>query len=831
MSKTKGLTPMMAQYRRIRSELPKDSLLLFRLGDFYELFFEDAMEGAGILEVALTRRGVIPMCGIPYHAADNYLHKLLRAGRKVAICEQVEEGSTGRIFERRVTQILSPGAHFDESILQSNRNNYLVAVCVRRDRAGVASLDLTTGEFGAGDLPLAELREEIERLAPAEVICPEGDEGLRKLLGGGSWILGGYEDWAFLPDAAGNTLREHYGVTSLDGFGLSNCLLAVAAGGAAVHYLTQHLRRDIRHLRSPERRERGDHLILDPVTLRNLEVLEPLDREAPRSASLFGTLDCTVTPMGARCLRRWLSRPLARPEAIRERQEIVALWVDNPGILADFRTLLGSVRDLERATGRLSAGYGNARDLLVVRNALREVPRMRRMLVDLAGPDHPSGLDRELHELPELVALIERAVEESPPVSLREGGIIRNGYHGPLDELRQAGREGKDWIDTIRAREIGKTGISNLKIRYNAVIGYHLEVTRGHLGKVPDHYIRKQTLTNVERFHIPEIKEVEGRILGAEERAHQLEYELFQGLVEQLLGQLEALHRTAAAMARLDCLSTLGEIARLRDYCRPDIGTEGILDIREGRHPFLEQVLVEEPFVPNDAALGGEGPQIALITGPNMAGKSTYIRQVALLCLLAHTGSFLPARSARIDLVDRIFTRIGASDHLSRGQSTFMVEMSETANILNHATERSLVVLDEVGRGTSTFDGLSLAWSILEHLHNRIGAKTLFATHYHELTTLSERLDRLGNYQVSVREWKDRILFVRKILPGGADRSYGIQVARLAGIPAPVLDRAGEILSRLEKSDLALEEKKRGRRPRRTLPSMPSGPDLFTWSD
>ncbi len=825
MSKPQGLTPMMAQYRRIRSELPKDSLLLFRLGDFYELFFEDAQEGAEILEVVLTRRGSVPMCGIPYHAAGNYLPKLLKAGRKVAICEQVEGEAPRKLFDRKVTQILSPGAHFDDSILQSGRNNFLVAVCCRGRKGGVASVDLTTGQFGAGEVPREELRGEIDRLAPAEVICPEGDAELRERMEGGQWTLGEYEEWTFLPDAAQGTLREHFGVASLDGFGLGAAPAAVAAAGAALHYLAQHLRRDLRHLRPPERLERADHLVVDMLTLRNLEVLEPISPQAPREASLFGSLDRTVTPMGARLLRQWLARPLGRREAILERQEAVEAWTRDPPALARMRDLLGKVRDLERSAGRLSAGHGNARDLLVVKEALEQVPEILRVVSESVGGMAGQGLSRGLHPLPGLVSEIGEAIREGPPSALREGGMIRDGYHQELDGLRRAGAEGKDWIESLRRQETERSGIPNLKIRFNAVIGYFLEVTRSHLDKVPERYVRKQTLSGCERFQIPELKEVEQRILGAEERANQLEYELFQQLRERLFGHLERVQETASAMARIDALASLGEAARVHGYCRPEIGDEGAIRIEEGRHPFLERILSEEPFVPNDASLGEGGPQIALITGPNMAGKSTYIRQVALLCLLAHTGSFLPARRARVDLVDRIFSRIGAADDLSRGQSTFMVEMTETANILNHATERSLIVLDEVGRGTSTYDGLSLAWSILEHIHNRLGAKTLFATHYHELTTLAGRLERLDNFQVSVQEWKDRIVFVRKIVAGGADRSYGIQVARLAGIPAPVLKRSREILRRLEAEG-------RGRRARsaaRPLQDLEPGPDLFSW--
>lgn len=820
MPKPKALTPMMAQYRRIKSELPSESLLLFRLGDFYELFFEDAQIGAEILEVALTKRGKVPMCGIPYHAANDYLGKLLRAGKKVAVCDQVEEGRPGKLVRRKVTQILSPGAHFDESILQEAQNNYLVAV--RRDgkTAAVGSVDLTTGEFGAAEMPIARLAAELDRLLPAEIIFPESDADLSRNLSSGDWSLSGYEDWTFGLETAEHALKEHFGVASLDGFGLRGRPAAIEVCGALVHYLARHLRRDLSHLKTPECREGGDHLILDKTTLRNLEVLEPLHRDAPPSASLFGALNETVTPMGARCLRQWISQPLARRDWILRRQEAVETWRQQPQRLERMRLLLKEVKDLERTIGRLSMGSGNARDLLIIKSGLDKMPGLKKILTESAENSAPSGkallsipdasadggvlteLNQSINPLPELSEKIGLAICDQPPATVKEGGMIRDGFHPRLDEWRNAGRDGKNWIAELQREEAERTGIPTLKVRFNSVFGYFIEVTRSHLNKVPERYLRRQTIANGERFVTPELKKVEEKILGAEERARKLEYELFLQIREAVVQHLKPIQKTAAAIAQLDVLASFGETARLHDYCRPAVGEEGRLSIVEGRHPALERSLIGESFVPNDAELGGEGPQIALITGPNMAGKSTFVRQVALLALLAHTGSFVPAKSARIDLLNRIFTRIGASDELSRGQSTFMVEMSETANILNHASSQSLVVLDEVGRGTSTFDGLSLAWSIVEHLHNQIGAKTLFATHYHELTELSSRLERVRNFRAAVKEWGERILFVRKIVPGGADKSYGIQVARLAGIPKPVIERAKKILARLEQSDL-----------------------------
>jgi DNA mismatch repair protein MutS len=891
------LTPMMTQYRRIKGELPKDALLLFRLGDFYEMFFEDAQAGAQLLNLALTARNGVPMCGLPHHAANAYIGKLLKAGRKVAICDQLEDARPGKLVKREVTQILSPGTHFDERMLVAERNNFLAAIYPLGKTFGLALVDLTTGDFMTTELETgAALLTELERLRPAEIIYPGESVAVRELLGsrrresaqtspsggqraftsavtGQGWILNGYDDWTFAPETALYTVRDHFKVASLDGFGLKDRTAAIGAAGAVLHYLTQHLRRDVKHLTRLSFYRRNDFLALDYTTLRHLEILEPLHHDAPRNASLYGAVNRTVTPMGARMLRNWLSQPLAAVEPIRRRQEAVQTFIGNSAGLDSFRAQLANVRDLERTLGRLSTGSGNARDLVALRMALEQIPAVKGILQNVgqassrsltssenlpqmkeATETNETGkmpvllceLESQLTESPSLVELLSRAIVDDPPLAVKEGGMIRDGFDASLDELRDAMRGGKDWIAKLQADEIERTGITSLKVRFNSVFGYYIEVTKSNLDKVPPHYIRKQTVANGERYITPELKEMEGKILGAEERSVKLEYELFQRVREEVLGQLPKIQQTAAGLAQLDVLASFTETARLHNYCRPQVADEGVLQIRDGRHPVLEQNLADERFVPNDAGLassgfsspsppqsGGEGrgevarsqaprpaplpasggaremnvifPQIALITGPNMAGKSTYIRQVALITLLAHTGSFVPAVEARIDLVDRIFTRIGASDDLTRGQSTFMVEMTETANILNNATPRSLIVLDEIGRGTSTFDGLSLAWSIVEHLHNLVGAKTLFATHYHELTELAQRLPRLKNFNVAVREWRDQIVFLRKIVEGGTDKSYGIHVARLAGVPQEVLERAKVILGNLEESELTPE--------------------------
>jgi DNA mismatch repair protein MutS len=853
------LTPMMAQYRRIKSELPKDALLLFRLGDFYELFFEDAQVGAQLLNVALTKRGVIPMCGIPFHAANNYIARLLKAGRKVAICDQMEDARPGQLVKREVTQILSPGTHFDERMLSAERNNFLAAVCALGKSFGLAVVDLTTGSFKATEVESqTALLTELERLRPAEIIHPADAASLHALLKNSFPILNGYDDWVFAPETAQFTVRDHFKVATLDGFGLKNRIAAVGAAGAVLHYLTQHLRRDVAHLTTLSCYQPTDFLNLDATTLRHLEILEPLQRDAPRTACLYGALNRTVTPMGARRLRDWLSQPLAEAAAIARRQGAVQAWMENTEALERCRRQLTEVRDLERTIGRLSIGSGNARDLLVLRQALEQIPALKQTLREIgARTVRPPGdslqeevfpegeipgeiqghessallgeMESQLAELPALVELVSRAIVDEPPLAVKEGGLIRDGFDPNLDELRRATREGKEWIAKLQQQEIERTGITSLKVRFNSVFGYYIEVTRSNLDKVPPQYIRKQTIANGERFITPELKEMEGKILGAEERSTKLEYELFLKVREEVLAWLKQIQQSADALAQLDVLASFAETARLCNYSRPHVGGEGVLSIRDGRHPVLEQNLSEERFVPNDVHLDGT-VQIALITGPNMAGKSTYIRQAALLALLAHTGSFIPAAEARVDLIDRIFTRIGASDDLARGQSTFMVEMSETANILNNATPHSLIILDEIGRGTSTFDGLSLAWSIVEHLHNQVGAKTLFATHYHELTELAGRLPRLRNFNVAVREWNEQIVFLRKIVQGGTDKSYGIQVARLAGVPKPVLERAKEILRNLEESELTPEgnvrQQARHKAEREKLKKLPPAPQL-----
>ena len=826
-----ALTPMMQQYRRLRGSIPADTLLLFRLGDFYELFFEDAKEAASLLNVALTKRNGVPMCGMPYHAAQSYVAKLIKAGRRVAICDQTSDPQPGKIVSRDITQIISAGTVSDLDLLEAKRANYLGAAYVDSGVFGFAYADLSTGEFRLTQLQDRQaFLDELARVSPSELLVSDEQKQQFSQINGAL----GYDTYAFLPEQAAFTLCEHFKVKSLDGFGCGEMPQAVAAAGAIVHYLKHQLRRKIDHLTSLRCDAPAHYVVLDAATQTNLELVES---RSARDTSLLAVLDRTITPMGGRRLRAWILQPLRNLIELERRQQMITDLLQEPDLLASLRASLKSIRDIERAAGRLSQASGNARDLVALKTSLQQIPKLKAELQKLldrlafgAGPVEaavsaanqsqqatrlPLQLQREIQEMPKLAEKLTGAVVDDPPLTLKEGGIFRDGYDVNLDQLRQASRDGKNWISQLQEREIIATRIKSLKVRYNSVFGYFIEVTKSNLASVPAHYTRKQTTVGGERFITPELKEMEAKILGADERARQLEYQLFQKLRDETLRELEPIQQTAAAIAVLDGICALAETARLFRYCRPKLNDTLRLVIKDGRHPVLDQNLVEEKFVPNDTSLDGENLRLAIVTGPNMAGKSTYIRQVALIVLMAQIGSFVPAESAEIGLVDRIFTRVGANDDLARGQSTFMVEMNETSNIVNNATEWSLVILDEIGRGTSTFDGLSIAWSVAEFLHDKIKSRTLFATHYHELTKLAEERSGVCNFNVAVREWNDQIIFLRKIVPGGADKSYGIQVARLAGLPKEILDRAKEILSHLERPDGAAAQPAKRKRSKR----------------
>ncbi len=814
------VTPMMQQYRRLRGSVPPDTLLLFRLGDFYELFFEDAKSASALLNLALTKRNDVPMCGMPYHAAQSYIAKLIKAGRRVAICDQTSEPQPGRIVTRDITQIISAGTVSDLDLLESKRANYLAALFADEGVFGMAYADLTTGEFRLVQLSTeAAVFDALARISPAELLVSEKQERQFDQVPGKL----SYDHYAFLPENARFTLCEQFKVKSLDGFGCSDLPQAIGAAGAIVHYLKHQLRRKIDHLASLRCESAANHVVLDAATQVNLDLVSS---RGARDTSLLAALDRTVTPMGGRRLRSWILQPIRELPELEERQQFISDLLQEPDLLASLRDALRSIRDLERACGRLSQPSGNPRDLAALKISLAQIPEVKQELQKLLdrinfglnqgnGQRIPASLAQELHnqlrEMPELAAKLADALSDEPPLAVKEGGIFRDGFDPQLDELRQASRDGKNWISELQEREIARTGIKSLKIRFNSVFGYFIEVTKSNLANVPGHYTRKQTTVGGERFITPELKEMESKILGADERARHLEYQLFQALRDQTLEEQAPIQQTASAIAALDVLCSLGETARLFHYCRPKLNDSLRLCLKDARHPVLDQNLAEEKFVPNDTELDGEKLRLALITGPNMAGKSTYIRQVALIVLMAQIGSFVPAASAEIGLVDRIFTRVGANDDLSRGQSTFMVEMNETANIVNNATERSLVILDEIGRGTSTFDGLSIAWSVAEFLHDKIKARTLFATHYHELTKLAEQRGGVVNLNVAVREWNEQIIFLRKIVSGGADKSYGIQVARLAGLPREILERAKDILAHLENPNTEERKPSRGK--------------------
>ena len=798
---TANISPVRRQYLEIKRQYP-DAILFFRLGDFYETFDADAETAARELDIVLTSRNVakgtrVPMAGIPFHAAEPYLARLIEKGYHVAICEQVGETPVRGLFSRQVVRVVTPGTVVEAGLLPGEGNNYLAAVVVEGGRVGLAHADVTTGEFATTQLdsadPLASARHELARLHPAEIlvaesISTEGDwPGHRTQL----------PDWHFAPDHAAEALRKHFRTATLDGFGLGEMPLAARAAGAIVDYLSVTQPAALALLASLSTYSLSEFMNLDAATRRNLELTETL-RTGEVRGSLLGILDLTVTPMGRRLIRQWIARPLLDLDRIRGRQDQVEqLFADGMG-RAEIREALHGVGDLERLTNRAVAGVAAPRDLVALRELLQHLPRVRSLLEkDAQGP--LEALLARLDPCSETCQLLERSIADEPPATLSHSGVIRSGYSEQLDGVIQSSSKAREWIADLESVERQRTGIKSLKVGYNKIFGYYIEVTKANASLVPAEYIRKQTLVNGERYITPEMKEYESLVLTAEERIRHLETELFGEICRQVGEHAPRLLETARALGQLDVVASLAEVAAHRGYTRPEMVEGDPLEIREGRHPVVEEFLAGERFVPNDTVFE-EGERVRVITGPNMSGKSTYLRQVALIVLMAQMGGFVPARSARLGLTDRIFTRIGAQDEIHAGQSTFMVEMVETANILHHATRRSLLILDEVGRGTSTYDGVSIAWAVVEHLHNhpRLRARTLFATHYHELTRLAENLPGVRNYNVAVSEEGGRVVFLHRIIPGGADKSYGIHVAELAGLPRPVINRAQEILAQLE---------------------------------
>ena len=806
------LTPMMKQYMQTKEEY-KDCILFYRLGDFYEMFFDDALTASKELEITLTGKNCgleerAPMCGIPYHAVDSYLNRLVSKGYKVAICEQVEDPKTAKgIVKREVIRVVTPGTNLDTQGLDETKNNYIMCIVYMADRYGLSVADVTTGEYLVTELDSqTKLMDELYKFMPSEIVCNEAFymsgldlDDLKNRLHMAIYSL---EAWYFDDALCRETLQEHFKLASLEGIGLSDYECGMIASGALLKYLEETQKNSLSHMSRLTRYATGNYMVLDSATRRNLELVETL-REKQKRGSLLWVLDKTKTAMGARTLRKYVEQPLIDKESIVKRLDAVAELKDNAICREEIREYLNPVYDLERLVGKITYQSANPRDLIAFQSSLSMLPSVKCILKDMES-DLLKEIYEELDPLEELCDLVGRAIQEEPPLAMKEGGIIKDGYNEEVDRLRKAKSEGKNWLADLETKEREKTGIKNLRIRYNKVFGYYLEVTNSFKDLVPDYYTRKQTLANAERYIIPELKELEDTILGAEDKLCALEYELYCEVRNTIAAELTRIQRTAKAVAKLDVIASLALVAERNNYVRPKINDKGVIDIRDGRHPVVEKMISNDMFIANDTYLDDKKQRISIITGPNMAGKSTYMRQAALIVLMAQLGSFVPASSANIGLVDRIFTRVGASDDLASGQSTFMVEMNEVANILRNATSKSLLILDEIGRGTSTFDGLSIAWAVVEYISNSklLGAKTLFATHYHELTELEGKISNVNNYCIAVKEKGDDIVFLRKIVKGGADKSYGIQVAKLAGVPDPVINRAKEIVEELVTADI-----------------------------
>ncbi len=799
-------TPLRHQYLRIKRRYP-DAILLFRLGDFYESFDDDARIVSQVCDIVLTSRPVakdrrVPMAGVPYHAVETYVARLLSAGYKVAICDQLSEPGRG-LVERDVVRVITPGTVVEPTILPAGRNNYIAAVLVEGEQAGLAYADVSTGEFATTELrdeeALLEVQRELSRLQPAELLLPE--DPAAAALGNASGIaVTRYPAWHWQEETARQALKDYFGVERLEGFGCEGKPLAVRTAGALLQYLQDTQQNLLRQIRALRTYSTGHYMTLDPQTRRNLE-LTANTLTGETTYSLLWVLDQTRTPMGARLLRRWLNQPLLDIAAVNARLDAVELFVRDTALRTGVRDLLSGMRDIERTTSRILSGIAGPRELLGLRASLEKVPALASLLEPVLK-ERPASVLTLPDPCAEVAELIGRAISEEAPATLAAGGVIRPGFSAELDQIVSASQEAREWIASLEEKERKRTGIRTLKVGYNKVFGYYIEVTRALEKMVPPEYIRKQTLVNAERYITPELKEYEAIVLGAQERMAEIEARLYKEVLLQIAAVADRLLATADALARLDVCAALAEVAVRNRYVRPILNEGEVISIRAGRHPVVELTLKDEPFIPNDIYLDCNDAQLIVLTGPNMSGKSTFLRQVALIVLMAQIGSFVPADSAEIGLVDRIFTRVGAQDDIATGRSTFMVEMTETANILHHATRRSLIVLDEIGRGTSTYDGLAIARAVLEYIHNhpRLGARTIFATHYHELTEMAQVLPRVRNFNVAVAEEGGKVVFLRKIVPGGADRSYGIHVAQLAGLPGSVIHRAEEVLAQLEKT-------------------------------
>lgn len=805
-------SPMMQHYLQTKEEYP-DCILFYRLGDFYEMFFEDAKIVSRELELTLTGKSCgqeerAPMCGVPFHAYESYMNRLVAKGYKVAICEQMEDPKQAKgMVRREVIRVVTPGTNINEQALDEGKNNYIMCIVSLSDQFGVATADITTGDFFVTEVDSKRrLLDEIYKFSPTEVVCNEAlfmsgldIDDLKNRVG---IVLYSLENWYFDDSLCENTLKEHFRVNSLEGLGLADLECGMIASGSLLKYLYETQKNSLEQISAIHPYTTGKFMVLDSLTRRNLELVETL-REKAKRGSLLWVLDKTKTAMGARMLRSFVEQPLIEKEEIEGRLDAIEELMQRAIDREELREYLNPVYDLERLLTRITYQSANPRDLTAFKSSIGMIPHIRGILLELQSKEI-QGICEDMDTLEDLYTLIDAAIEEEPPITVREGGIIKDGYHEEIDRLREAKSQGKNWLAELEAKEREKTGIKNLKIKFNKVFGYYLEVTNSFKDLVPDYYTRKQTLTNAERYITPELKEMEDMILGAEDKLVQLEYELFRELREQIAKNVVRIQKTAKALAKIDVFASLALISEQNHYCRPSLNQNGRIDIKNGRHPVVEKMINNDMFIANDTYLDNQKNRISVITGPNMAGKSTYMRQTALIVLMAQIGCFVPAETADIGIVDRIFTRVGASDDLASGQSTFMVEMTEVANILRNATGNSLLILDEIGRGTSTFDGLSIAWAVVEHISNPklLGAKTLFATHYHELTELEGKLDNVNNYCIAVKEKGDDIVFLRKIVKGGADKSYGIQVAKLAGVPDSVIERAKEIAEELGRHDI-----------------------------
>ena len=812
MTEKTKITPMLKQFLDIKNQHP-DKLILFRMGDFYETFFDDAKTASKVLGITLTARNKnavnpIPLAGFPYHALDNYLDKLVKQGLKVVICEQTEDPKLAKgLVKREIIDIITPGSIIDAKLIDKTENNFLAAIYYLegKEKIGFSLIDVSTGDFLFTEILENQLKDEIMRSKPAEIIIEneEVKSFIEKLSLEYEPAITIFETWYFDPEEAERMLTTHFGTTTLDGFGAENKPYAKTAAGIALAYIKSLKKNELKHITSLRYYSLENFMQLDEVSRRNLELFKSL-RYGTRFGTLISILDKTSTPMGARKLTNWLLNPLLDVTEIQKRHDAIGTFKKNFAFTTDLRTILDTIGDLSRIISKVGTKRVNPRDLIALQNYLETSPQIAELLNEFENSLIDS-LKEKIKDYSEIINIIKNALTENPPLQITEGNILKDGYNEYLDELREISKSGKSWISRLEEYERKKTGIPSLKVSYNRVFGYYIEITQTHKDKVPDYYIRKQTLVNAERYISPQLKEYESKVLGAEERIRNIEYELFNKIRDKLYNKIELMQQFVEIVAYLDVLSNLAFVAYHNNYIKPDFNDEGIVEIKECRHPVVEKLLENEQFIPNDVNLNDSDNKIALITGPNMAGKSTYLRQVGLIAIMAQMGSFIPAESANLPIFDKIFTRVGASDNLAMGQSTFLVEMLETANILNTATPKSLILLDEIGRGTSTFDGLSLAWAIVEFIHNnsQINAKTLFATHYHELTELENILPAVKNYNIVVKEWNDKIIFIRKIERGFADQSYGIQVARLAGIPDKVIKRAKEILGNLEEHELS----------------------------